>query len=295
MKKEKCQKLMPLFATTIVITFVVLLNKIDVVANPRTMPDGGLFDVNYYISHNQDVAYALGVYEDVLYNHYKLFGKAEGRLPYDPSYNISLSVINTKTNATLPLPNEDIFDPAYYAKAYPDVVAALGNDSNTLYQHYVLFGINEGRMPHGALAGEAVSKSGVSESQAYQKLQSLKACFPEGMRWDYTIPDYEFKGYGGKFSGTECCGYALMMSDLVFGYNNDAHSVSDRTQAVFRSGDILHYYPKGRMSGHYVVILQTNDKGVVVTEGNYNGKVHWGRTITWAELDKGFDYIITRY
>ena len=37
------------------------------------------------------------------------------------------------------------FDPVYYAAEYPDVYAAFGNDTNLLYQHYILFGIKEGR------------------------------------------------------------------------------------------------------------------------------------------------------
>ena len=41
----------------------------------------------------------------------------------------------------------DIFDAAYYAEKYPDVVEAYGTDPNVLYAHYVNCGINEGRIP----------------------------------------------------------------------------------------------------------------------------------------------------
>ena len=37
------------------------------------------------------------------------------------------------------------FDAAYYARKYPDVVAALGTDPAVLYNHYVTYGINEHR------------------------------------------------------------------------------------------------------------------------------------------------------
>lgn len=37
------------------------------------------------------------------------------------------------------------FDPIYYANEYPDVVNALGSNPEILYQHYVLYGIKEGR------------------------------------------------------------------------------------------------------------------------------------------------------
>jgi len=39
------------------------------------------------------------------------------------------------------------FDAAFYAAAYPDIVAAYGSDPNILYQHYVLYGAAEGRFP----------------------------------------------------------------------------------------------------------------------------------------------------
>jgi lipoprotein-anchoring transpeptidase ErfK/SrfK len=37
------------------------------------------------------------------------------------------------------------FDPDYYAKKYPDVVAVFGNDPELLYNHYKVYGIREGR------------------------------------------------------------------------------------------------------------------------------------------------------
>ena len=37
------------------------------------------------------------------------------------------------------------FDPEYYAQKYPDVVAALGDSRQALINHYLTFGINEGR------------------------------------------------------------------------------------------------------------------------------------------------------
>ncbi|WP_029324618.1 L,D-transpeptidase [Butyrivibrio sp. AE3004] len=39
----------------------------------------------------------------------------------------------------------DGFDANFYAKKYPDVVAAVGSDAEALYNHYVNFGIKEGR------------------------------------------------------------------------------------------------------------------------------------------------------
>ena len=43
-----------------------------------------------------------------------------------------------------------VFDATFYAAAYPDVVAAIGNDAELLYQHYVNSGMLEGRQPSAA-------------------------------------------------------------------------------------------------------------------------------------------------
>ena len=46
--------------------------------------------------------------------------------------------LDTTTTAT-------VFDAAYYAETYPDVVAVIGNDANALLAHYITFGADEGR------------------------------------------------------------------------------------------------------------------------------------------------------
>lgn len=49
---------------------------------------------------------------------------------------------------------EQPFDPVYYAAAYPDVVAVFGTDQQALLNHYLTYGINEGRLPYeGAVLG----------------------------------------------------------------------------------------------------------------------------------------------
>ena len=41
---------------------------------------------------------------------------------------------------------KDIFDAEYYAEQYPDLKAAFGNNEKALYQHFLKFGIKEGRV-----------------------------------------------------------------------------------------------------------------------------------------------------
>jgi lipoprotein-anchoring transpeptidase ErfK/SrfK len=54
---------------------------------------------------------------------------------------LAFIIFSSTSNAT-----ENVgFDANYYATKYPDVVNALGNDPNVLYNHYITYGLKEGR------------------------------------------------------------------------------------------------------------------------------------------------------
>ncbi len=78
-----------------------------VLAAPKTMPDGNQFDADYYRANNPDVVIVLGPDEEVLYNHYLTFGKAEGRAPYDntPSVDPNAQSVDPNAQAVLNLVN----------------------------------------------------------------------------------------------------------------------------------------------------------------------------------------------
>lgn len=58
-------------------------SSLTVFAAPETMPDGTLFDAEYYAQTYPDVAAVFGTDKEALYNHYVTLGKAEGRNAYD--------------------------------------------------------------------------------------------------------------------------------------------------------------------------------------------------------------------
>ena len=60
---------------------------LTVSASPQTMPDGTVFDAEYYAQANLDVAAVYGTDESILYQHYLNFGKAEGRRACAQSQN----------------------------------------------------------------------------------------------------------------------------------------------------------------------------------------------------------------
>ena len=90
---KKCDRILWILAAAT----VLFLAKRNVLAAPEIMPDGGIFDAEYYAQMNPDVAGVLGTDRDVLYEHYKTYGRAEARLPFDPAEDIAshLSVSST--------------------------------------------------------------------------------------------------------------------------------------------------------------------------------------------------------
>lgn len=53
-------------------------------AAPVEMPDGTMFDAEYYAQQNPDVVKTLGTSQEALYQHYVQYGREEGRLPAAP-------------------------------------------------------------------------------------------------------------------------------------------------------------------------------------------------------------------
>lgn len=58
---------------------------LTVCAEPVEVETGVIFDAEFYAEAYPDVVNVLGNDEAVLYNHYKLYGAGEGRLPYSPT------------------------------------------------------------------------------------------------------------------------------------------------------------------------------------------------------------------
>ena len=52
------------------------------------------------------------------------------------------------SGSTITLQDGTVFDPAFYAQSYPDVLNAVGNDTSALLNHYLLCGRGEGRKPN---------------------------------------------------------------------------------------------------------------------------------------------------
>lgn len=114
------KKLVRLMAATVAATTVA-----------TSVPAFAAFDASYYAKQNPDVVAVVGTTPKALESHYNTFGKKEGRAAS------AEDAVNS--------PLRQIFDAKLYAQLYPDVVAVFGTDADALFQHFMKFGINEGR------------------------------------------------------------------------------------------------------------------------------------------------------
>ncbi|MCI9099143.1 MAG: leucine-rich repeat domain-containing protein [Lachnospiraceae bacterium] len=154
-----------------------------------------------------------------------------------------------------------------------------------------------------ATAAETGADGPATYQEAYDRMTALKEEYPEGMTWtnftpygtgpDCVAPTYRWKGGPVKNSdnGVGCAAFVFILSDAAFG--DWPARAKDRGNFSFddiKVGDIL----RTNGGSHFVIVLQKSEAGVVVAEGNYNKSVHWGRTISKAEvMDSTF--IVTRY
>ena len=130
------------------------------------------------------------------------------------------------------------------------------------------------------------STTSVTEAQAYNAMIALKSQYPEGMTW--TNDNFYAWNGGIYYGGYGCAGFAFILSDAAFG-NLPARMHYDYT--AIKVGDILRLYN----DSHSVIVLERNSSGIVIAEGNYNSSIHWGRTLTWSEVQSNLTNVMTRY
>ena len=136
--------------TALTVAAALVLTVLPVCAAPVDMGDGTLFDAAFYAQRYPDVVAVFGSEPQMLYLHYTMFGKNEGRIPYQQQTPAATTTTGTTAtgNAWSSPDSQAQFDPVFYANKYPDVAAVYGNDPNALYQHYITLGFYEGRPGH---------------------------------------------------------------------------------------------------------------------------------------------------
>ena len=144
--------------------------------------------------------------------------------------------------------------------------------------------------------------------EVYESMIALKDQdkFKEGTPWTDYEPYSDSKGYyqwkggpldGKNISAVGCVAFAFELSDTAFGsLPAEMYAPGEFTFEDIKPGDIL----RMNTDTHTVIVLEVNDVGIVVAEGNINtgdheGKVHWGRTISKETVMKDTSHYITRY
>ena len=96
--------------TTLLVAVLGLSSGITAFAAPKTMPDGNVFDAEYYAATYQDVKEALGTNEKVLYNHYLEYGKKEGRTPVANTGEVSEGSATQVNQSSSPIAGATMID-----------------------------------------------------------------------------------------------------------------------------------------------------------------------------------------
>ncbi len=107
---------------------------------------------------------------------------------------------------------KDVFDAKYYAEQYPDLQQAYGNNEKALYQHFMKYGIKEGRQ-----------MSPILDVVAYRNNNSdLNAAF--GNDWDAYVKHYfKYGVYENRDNGTDfdVLKYVESYKDVKDAFGND--------------------------------------------------------------------------
>lgn len=121
-------------------------------------------------------------------------------------------------------------------------------------------------------------------------IKELRETYPEGTRWDDNKKYYCEANYT---TGYGCVALVFQFSDKLFGKKTLFKEFNDFTniENEINPGDII------RLNGnsHSVMVIEKDEEGVTLVEGNYNDAVHWDRHISYGELKQIGNYYLTRY
>lgn len=133
--------------------------------------------------------------------------------------------------------------------------------------------VTNGSSSSSGNSGSTSSSAGnLTEQEVYNAIMALKSEYPEGMAWTddnvYSTPTKIYRG---------CAAFGAICAEAAFG--EPAGKRINGYEAA-RVGDRIRYDNR-----HTVVVLEVHDDYFVVTEGNYNGEIRWGQTLTKSQLD----------
>ena len=243
-----------------------------------------------------------------LWEHYWDHGMAEGRIPYAGAqpgevidgYKISDEELAAQAAARAA--EEAAQAQAEAAARSQSIAAAQVGVGEYVYDYSVLYDLSDWTPEQMALLAQkqiefdasGLIRAGSTESQISERLNWIRDnLYPEGTTVGicslgagklaaalYGDDMYWLVGYDKNGKWVFPIGY-LFTTTHTTKVNGD--SIRDA-----KVGDILDTLG-GSRAGHVQVVLSHDSKGITVVESNSNNdeKMHWGRRISWNELENG--------
>lgn len=147
-----------------------------------------------------------------------------------------------------------------------------------------------------------------TQQEITDAILSLQEEYPEGMTWTNQSPSpaYRWIFPGSLWSMGGCAAFAAIIQDAAIGSYKDIPPSWQRVNDNCRSGGVDecavpyswdNLWPGDiiRFDGHSVIIVEKHDDYVTIAEGNYGGKVKWGRKLTKTGIENSAKYVLTRY
>ena len=158
-------------------------------------------------------------------------------------------------------------------------------------------------------AGAAVHDTNVATQQEITNaIYALQNDYPDGMTWtnQNPSPGYQWVFPGSLWNMGGCAAFAAIIQDNAIGSYKDFPPTWQHINGDCRSGGVHecsvpyaweNLWPGDiiRFEGHSVIVVEKHDDYVIIAEGNYAGRVKWGRKLTKTGIENSATYIITRF
>lgn len=171
-----------------VMAATILSSSITVCAAPQYMADGAVFDPEYYLEQNPDVAgWPLGTSADALYTHYTTYGASEGRKPYNAA---ALNLANV-------LPYQDANSAAAEQPAdttQPTVTTQPAASQQNSTDPRAVYGVPDETYQFPSIHTEQYNYANCTVNISSYLVDDADA-FPEALE-PYTLPGYEWREIG---------------------------------------------------------------------------------------------------
>lgn len=185
----------------------IMGSSITVWAAPQYMADGAIFDPEYYLEQNPDVAASqgLGTSADSLYQHYTRYGAGEGRAPYDASRLDLTNILPYQGTDTTAVPQQAETTPLPVPGTSSQLPVILMRDRIQLTDEKTIVAVEGESYPLAWQTGARYNRN-VREKDdligvtfQYISQDSMDATVKERLA-PYTLPGYEWRQVTATFA-----------------------------------------------------------------------------------------------